>query len=851
MNPFDQTHPSYPYNPSNHPIDWSLFPSDPTHLYHPDNVRNPYHPSNPNGIILVGGVVRNPENPYNPASIHNPHHPLNPLGPPDSPDHPYHPQNPGNHLLPPPVPQPPAETCEFDFNLTARSAPRSSEKNENRTTSEIHFQVMHGLLQTPLVDSMLEFKQQFLEYTPDLRSHTDDFKDKQTYGEEPHIPENEKLTLTVDNSDGVFVLPTGGLGSSGAPCLFDWDIWVDYHYVGRYVGNSGLRTQGIELNLRPESYQLGAGIKVTPKYVRMSREKEIDIPIQVEADGQWECLPFWAKFTDCGVFLSRNTGIYEDFLTVSGLMQFNGGTTTIAVTKNADAELPDRLLQGFIFYPKRKINGCAIELVLLDFCRADQDLEILHINQQTLDVQYPCIEPKFTLGNSSVKVHLDSNLTEQAICVLNAILEEMVSTPVSPPLFPVSIGTRAEAEDAPLTCGNFFTLSANQIRMGNRPESFTDIAREKLKCVPYMPEGTSKIIIRPHYKAARRYGWLRAFGFHPNSAESWNTSENKDKVLEAAMTITPSMFCDNSIDAGNYCLRYLFYGCRNLKLGSPFTFTREWDSVQTAGNDFMLKAFWGCEALDNFPVDYVEPQGFVTVGENFKAYKCYDCKSLYNIGTINTEPPHLVRVGYSFEAFEYAGCEKLLVLPERYRETSQLVSDQLYDFQMGKFAGCSKLRTLPDRYMETEVVTVGDNYLAYKFSESGLEFLPYYYSESLAITFIGKNCQVGKFTGCTRLRKLPVHYTEINPAHIENNFIKFKFKNTSALVMNAAYRFPNIGESVQQQGVFEETFAVTGGVPQSVNAEEIINGNVLPALPKKTFGDGFGDYEILDEHWKS
>jgi len=382
-------------------------------------------------------------------------------------------------------------------------------------------------------------------------------------------------------------------------------------------------------------------------------------------------------------------------------------------------------------------------------------------------------------------------------------------------------------------------------------EAFTEIAREKLKCIPYEPEGTSRIIIRPHYKAAKRYGWLRAFGFHPNSAEKWNRQENKDKVVEAAMTVTPSMFCDTDIDAGNYALRYLFYGCRNLQLGTPFTFTRDWDSVPTAGNDFLYKAFWGCEALDNFPVDYLEPQGFLVVGENYKAYKCYGCKNLHNIGTVNTEPPHLTRVGYSFEAFEYAGCENLLVLPERYKEVSQLVSDQLYDFQLCKFSGCTKLRTLPDRYTETEVVAAFDNYLAYKFHESGLEFLPKNYSESLAITFIGKNCQVGKFAGCTRLRRLPVHYTEINPANTENNFIKFKFKDCSALVVNAAYKFPNVGTDVHKQGVFEETFAIVGGPEQHITAEEIINGNQVPAIPKRTFGVGFSDYAMLDENWKT
>jgi hypothetical protein len=417
-------------------------------------------------------------------------------------------------------------------------------------------------------------------------------------------------------------------------------------------------------------------------------------------------------------------------------------------------------------------------------------------------------------------------------------------------MLPVNIGDRAETKDAEPMCGDFFMLTASQARLGNRQSEFTDRARETLKCLPYESDGTSRIIIRPHYRTARFYGWLRAFGFHPRSPEAWSTRENKDKLLEAKATITPTMFCDRSTDAGNYCMRYLFYGCRNLKLGSPFTFTEDWQTVTRAGNDFMFKAFQGCESLDQFPIDYQEPQYFVNVGENFKAYKCYGCKNLRNIGTINTEPPNLSSVSYGFEAFEYYGCENLVVLPEKYTEVAQIVSDKLYDFQMFKFAGCQALRTLPDRYTETNVVAVGDNYTAYKFSESGLEFLPKRYSESLAITFIGKNCQAGKFSGCTRLTGLPVHYTEIAPANMDINFIKWKFKDCPLLIINPNYRFPNFGVDINKRGVFEETFASEDGVPQNVTAGEIIGENITPTLPKRTFGTGFSDYDQLDENWR-
>jgi hypothetical protein len=448
-----------------------------------------------------------------------------------------------------------------------------------------------------------------------------------------------------------------------------------------------------------------------------------------------------------------------------------------------------------------------------------------------------------------------SSLTEQAACIFGTVLEEMVMSiltpPKNPPLQPVILGHRAEVHDVVPPENIYFTLSTSQVRLTGRKSSFTDIARQKRKCLPYEPEeGKSKIIIRPHFRTAMFYGWLRAFGFSTSSIELWNLSVNKDRVLEASMTITPYMVCDNNRHAGNYCLRYLFYGCRNLTLENPFTFTEDWQNVQAAGNDFMFAMFRDCESLDQFPMDYVEPQNFTSVGDNFKAYKCYGCTNLNTIGTENATPKNLRRVGHGFEAFEYSGCERLLVLPDRYNEIARLDQDESpYDFQVGKFMGCSRLRTLPDRYRETMVLTVGDNYLAYKFSGSGLQFLPKQYAESL-VEYIGKNCQIGKFAGCTRLVGLPKNYTEINPANMENNFIKWKFLNCPRLVVNPHYKFPNVGSHVNKQGVFEETLLSDAGVVQTVPAIVIINGNSTPTENKRAFGNNFQDYGSLPNTWK-
>ena len=882
-NPYDKQHPGYPYQGEG--FDESLFPAA-GDLYHPENVLNPYHPANPGCIVLNGGVVENPDNPYAPPSM-----PMPPASPPLD------------------------EEEESDNN--------GEDVNEERPKASVSFQVMNGLLKAPIEDGVILFRQQFLNDVPDL--YSGDFHDKQTYCEDPHIPDNEKLTLLVDNTDGTFIIPTGGLSSSGASCLFDWDIWIDYHYAGRWTGNSGFRSQGITLNLRRETLRPATTVKASPRYFRISREGDIDIPVKILADGVWACIPFWGRFSDSGILLGKGIGIYKDFLHVEGFLDAGGGDTVFTVTKQSDSGLDDRLLQGFIFYPLRKVNGCAVELVLLDFCHPDKALEPLRLNKGTIDIEFECTAPVYTLGTSQVQTCVDSSLTDHAACVLNAMIEAVVQQkPLKPletydaiiigrcakpksvlPSYPCAEGfwwNGQTCESMPPAdpdedydsdssdvhshdhrrcikwgqkrgewntpsgkwgeslcrcpkwhekigkwntalgkwgtsfCGNHsksptppqpqicpagyywngiacvpestvpgvlpnepdctpaFTVTASQVKIAHRKSVLSNIAKEKLKCKPYEPEeGKSKIIIRPHYRTARSYGWLRAFSFPPSSVEAWNSPENRNKLLEASMTITPSMFCESSEGTGNYCMRYLFCGCRNLKLGSTFTFTDDWKNVTKAGNAFMFKAFQACESLDLFPVDYKEPQNFTVVGEYFKAYKCAGCKRLQHIGTANNEPQTLSMVHYGFEMFEYHGCERLLVLPEDYTEVREVYDSKLYDFQFGKFMGCTRLRWLPDRYRETGIIAagraaaVGDNFLAYKFSESGLESLPHGYAEPV-IERVGNNYQVGMFAGCARLERLPASYVEAEPETKGINFKKWKFQDCTLLEVDDKYR---------------------------------------------------------------
>ena len=885
------------------------------------------------------------------------------------------------------------EPCDVDFALTARQAPRpyfvhkSSEENT-------YFQAMNGYLRTPLEDGVFHFAQQFLTQ---VTGHLRDYKDKHTFVEEPAIPAREQFTFTVDNTDGEFIIPTGGLSSSGSQCLFDWDIWVDYNYVGRYTGNSGLRTQGIRLDLKPETYISAQSVLASPRYLRLDRTQEgQDIAIDVKSDGRWEVLPFWVILQDDGRLVSRGLGVFND-LQVTGLQDINTGNQTLLVSRREGGnEIIYRLLQGFIFYPSRKLQGCAVELVLLDFCHPWLNLHPLGLNQSLVEVQYTCAPPFFSVGSSTVHVHVDSSLTAAAQCILNeTLVEAMSQSPVEPLLqgfagmqetsgftglsggvmrtsghltecpegeclqclswgdefgewgeelgewgspicrcvpceesppcpegecfrclnwgdefgewgevlgewgepickcvpcdtpdpcpgvqccrgkpcppgfrcvhgicepvitskpccdhSPCPPGYRCvngECELAPLPCNDYFTLTASSVRRGKRQDLFEEV---DLACPEYVPGSTSRIIIRPHYRGRFHYGWLRAFGFHPTSFEEWNTQKNKDKMQEVFTSVTPHMFCDSESDAGNYCMRYLFFGCRNLRLRTSFTFTEDWNEVTRAGNEFMLRAFQGCEALDRFAMDYLEPQGFIEVGDDFKAYKCYDCRELQSIGLVNTSPPNLTKVGHGFEMFEYFGCEKLLKLPERYTEILQLDSDGIFDFQLCKFSGCSSLRTLPDLYRETTAISVGDNYLGYKFRNCGLTFLPLQYSESLDVSFAGRNCQVGKFEGCSRLAALPNGYVEISPAIADNNFIKWKFKDCTSLVINEDYQIPHVGNNIGRLGVFEETF-IGIATPQTTTAERIINGNTPPNVSRRTFGAVFSDYDSLADNWKS
>jgi len=784
-NPYDTLHPGYPFGETE--IDWSLFPDDPLDIYYPYAPSNPYNPENTHRIRLTDGVVINPDNVYAYTS----------------------------------------------------------------------FQLMNGALRAPLYKGVIELRQQFLEYVPDI--YKGDFKNKQTFCEEPHISDNETITLTVDNTDGTFIIPTGGLSSSGAPCLFDWDIWIDYEYVGRWTGNSGLRSQGITLDLYNKPGIAAASVSATPRYEAVNREREFEIPVKVVSDGQWRCVPFWILLSDSGLLRGKSLGIYSEFLSVVGFREIYSGTTTFTVNRQSDQELNDRLLQGFVFYPTRKIENCAVEVVLLDFDNPvklfgtvcifgqpifdpvelgvrqdthnyepcfvsgyDLDLvcgeedreenqraaiEVAGIHKQgQLSVceydkpRFSCDGPQYDLSAGLFPKQIDSVLSDRARCVLKGMLKEIseIIEPTVPEQYvSVDLGLLYESKDYSHDHSCEFDYSLNICPVQYVSRTAYGYITELIKCLRYDSEhGKSKITIRPHYRAAFSYGWLRAFGFSYSSIEQWNLPENKDKLLEVEMLMTPAMFCDSGTDAGNYCMRDLFYGCRNLNLGRKFNFTTDWSRVTHAGNAFMFRAFRDCESLGYFPLNYKEPQGFTTVGEDFKAYKCYGCKNLRSLGVENTEPSGIINASYGYGRFEYYGCESLLKLPDIYTEPKQIISADLYDFQLAKFMNCSKLLYLPNRYRETDVTAVGDNYLAYKFNESGLTHLPKGYKEQQPYS-VGDNCHVCKFAGCVNLRSLHYTYVEIDPVLRGTNFLKWKFRDS--LLGDITYASVNAGicESVK------------------------------------------------------
>jgi len=383
--------------------------------------------------------------------------------------------------------------------------------------------------------------------------------------------------------------------------------------------------------------------------------------------------------------------------------------------------------------------------------------------------------------------------------------------------------------------------------LGEMPcEAFSEVEIAGILPVQYERpyQNLAKIIIRPHWKAPRFYGWLRAFAFHSTSVELWNQQENKNKVLEANMEITTSMFCDSPEDAGNYCMRYFFHGCENLKIGEKFIFAEDWANVKRAGREFMAHAFRDCISIERFPDNYQEPQTLTEVGDDFKAYKCYGCSSLQSLGAVLTAPPGLRKIGHGFETFEYAYCYSLITLPDSYREIQE-IDGRVFDFQMCKFVDCYNLSVLPTGYTEPNVIEVGNNYQAYKFQNCNLITLPDSYREAPALSYVGINYQVGKFMGCRQLATLPAIYTEGLPAFVDRNFIKYKFKGCCVLTVPATYHFPIVGIGIKTEGVFEEVFPNSGGI-----AEGIINDNTEPPTPRRTFGTGFSDHSQIPANWR-
>lgn len=747
---------------------------------------------------------------------------------------------------------PPVQPCDVEFSLTAQGGPRLPEKTV--IDDSVKLAALRSQLVTPLENSTFWFKQQFLKEAPRFPLTKADFRDKQTFCEEPHIPDYEKLELWVDNSETgnpehTWTVPVGGLTSSGASALLDWDIWVDYRYMGRYTGYSGLRAKGITLDLNPEVSGLATGLKVTPRYKRYDREKPVSIDIQVTAEGDWRCIPYYVHMTDDGDAFTSGLGIFEDFLKMDKLGDVNYGNRTIHVSSSRNPVMEDRLLQGFIFYPAgRQVRECALSMVLLDFVSPERMLAPLILNRSWVNVEYPCEAPLFNLVTSQLEMVYSNSLTDKAKCILGSVVREaLVPRPVTNALPSLlRLGARLHPKEVThLAAVPSFNPYASAVRVLKRPTPMSAAEHDKLRCKPYEVSNVAKITIRPHWKAPRFYGWLRAFAFGRDSVEKWNTIDNKNKLLQAEMRITPLMFCDSATDAGNYCMRYLFYECRRMQLGGRFTFHSDWDTVLRAGNDFMAHAFKGCIRLKSFPPNYNEPQALQQVGNDFKAYKCQGCRYLTSLGTSLSPPPNLTRVGHGFEVCEYADCPNLMTLPEKYSEPAKIYGEPPYDYQMFKFLNSSSLRTLPSGFKETAFIEVGNNYLAYKYQNSGLRYLPDKYSPSYALTHVGDNCQVGTFDGCSGLVTLPAGYTEIAPSTIGNNFLKYKFRGCTSLVVPMTYTFPEIGDSVSKRGVFEKTFPDSSGV-----AINIVNGNQEPPDRRYTFSNKFTDYSSLAGNWK-
>jgi hypothetical protein len=652
----------------------------------------------------------------------------------------------------------------------------------------MYVQDIYGDLRSPLTDTNLDFdfvRQQYFD-TPAL-THEQHQK-----FESVNIPLLEELEFLVDNTSSVFYIPTGGLSTTQSEVSFDWDVYLNYEYYGRYCGWSGYRSSGIKINTRTPRRHIASYVDLSIGYERFDRKKDTKRIIGVMSDGDYEYLPFYIIMMDNGIYLEHRMGVYED-------IAFDVYRDRMEVTYAVPfLEVDNRIVQFVAVYPYGKeIEAEDVRYYALDLVRKDMLNDPVEVCSLFTDTTVECRVPAFLAKWAAGK-----------------------------------IVKRCQLPDIKVQGG------------------YSECPAE------YLTPNQSRITIRPRYNIELAQGWLRAFGFteERSSYETWNEAENKDKVLRVRCAISPKMVCVSDTATGDYCMRNWFNACRNMTIGNRFYYTFDWNRVKRAGKEWCYQKFFACESITSFPPDYNEPQNIETCGDDFNAFKYEECVHLVRINDRYSEPNSLREFGHRFTAGEFSGCVRLQGVSAVYCEPLRVSAQKpLHDINAYKFANCRSLVDLRN-YGETPLTFAGNNYHLCKFLNcTGLERLSVHYTEA-DIETAGHNYSRDKFKGCEELKTLGRLYKIADVKTTGNNALLGTFSFCPKLVYNPLMRLPNIDSN--KEGVFEHTFYLPFSnrppMRQNVSAAKIINGNILSST-RGTFtnNEAFDDYEQLDSKWTS
>ncbi|MDR0876132.1 MAG: InlB B-repeat-containing protein [Clostridiales Family XIII bacterium] len=353
--------------------------------------------------------------------------------------------------------------------------------------------------------------------------------------------------------------------------------------------------------------------------------------------------------------------------------------------------------------------------------------------------------------------------------------------------------------------------------------------------------------------------WLAAFGFSASTELSnANSPENRPKVLEVMSPILPAMTrtaaqINGSAPPPNCEWQDTFNSCINVKMGEDFTFDQTaWAPVTAAGDYFADHMFAHCNGVGNrFEMSDIFnlPENITTVGDNFAANMFDNCnRDTFTMGRDFNLPQGITTIGWNFAADMFVSCggnaftmNDIFNLPPGITAaTGSNFACEMFFSCVGDAFNMNSVFNLPQGITGA----VGDNFAGRMFSNClGANFtMNDIFNFPPGITATGIDFAANMFSHLTAnniftmspVFNIPQGITTVGTGFLDRTF---EFPGRSFQI-NDVFKFPALAQDqVDKTDVFRYTLAgfPSGGLLQTRDIKEIINGNPAPSGQRLTF----------------